>query len=73
MANEVKALDLQVRDAEGDRVAGFFYAEDAARFVGGFDGFKITHMRRVVWTEGSEDFSASESFDKAAAVIHSRM
>lgn len=73
MANETKVLDLQIRDTEGDRVAGFFYAEDAASFIGGREGYRITYCRETIWTEGAEIISAAESFDRAAQIMHDRM
>lgn len=53
--------------------AGFIHAEDAALYVGGQDGFTIQNTdKKILWTEGSETFSASESYDRAADVMLSR-
>jgi hypothetical protein len=56
-----------------ERVAAFYYAEDAARFVGGQDGYTVTGRRGLVlWTEGEEELSAFESYDRAASIMLDR-
>jgi hypothetical protein len=51
--------------------------EDAARVCGMFgDGTQVRvghDKRHTVWTEGSEEFSAAESFDRAAEVMFNRI
>lgn len=53
-------------------VAAFKYPEDAARFIDQ-DGDEVRYGHNlVVWVEGSEDQSATESFDSAADVMRGR-
>ena len=58
---------------DGEYIAAFKYAEDAAILAAVFPGsvVKIGH-KKVVWTEGNETFAAGESYDRAADVMHSR-
>jgi len=60
-------------------VAATFHAEDAAAMAAHFgDGHRVTycqpHTSRYVdvWREGSEDFPAAESYDRAAELMHKR-
>jgi hypothetical protein len=54
-------------------VASFKFAEEAAQYVG-TNGGEVRHgHRHVVWREGQEQFSASESFDGAAEIMWSRL
>lgn len=68
--------DYKVTNERAQYIAAFKYAEDAARFVGGQDGYKVYRhrVRRVslLWHEGAESFSAYESFDRAAAIMWAR-
>lgn len=53
-------------------VAAFKYAEDAAVFSGAAGG-EVRHGHGlVVWREGLEDFSAAESYDRAAQIMEQR-
>ena len=59
----------------GEYVASCKYAEDAAMMIALSNGGDIRDGRnalKIVWREGSEDFSASESPDMAAQVIMDR-
>jgi len=47
------------------------HAEDAAAMVA-LGGSTVKHEGRVVWREGREQFSAGESYDRAAGVMHAR-
>ena len=55
-------------------VASFKFAEDAAQYcASNGEGFKIYSKYKVLlWNEGHEEFSAYESFDRAAEVMHER-
>ncbi|MGP9804043.1 hypothetical protein [Paracoccus sp. NSM] len=59
----------------GEYVAACKYAEDAAALTAILgDGTKIKHGHsHVVWTEGAEDFSAGESYDRVAKIVHDRI
>lgn len=67
---------LKVYDFDGEYVASFKYAEDAAQFVAlKLDGTTIRDGHRVcdtVWKEGKDGY-ASEDFHKAARVILRRV
>lgn len=53
-------------------IASFKYPEDAARFIdAGGTEVRFGHSL-VVWVEGSEEQSAMESFDSAAAIMRER-
>jgi hypothetical protein len=56
-------------------VAAFKYAEDAAAFVAVLgEGAMIRHGHRLVlWHEGHEEFSAWESYDRAAEIMFGRI
>ncbi len=63
----------KVNNDNGEYIASFKHAEDAARFVMGMDGYTVTlDHRRKLWIEGREAFSAAESFDGAAAIMWAR-
>lgn len=49
------------------------YAEDAAALVNVSGGVVKHEHRTVLWTEGSEDFSAGESYDGAAEIMERRL
>lgn len=59
---------------DGEYVAAFKYAEDAAAFVSITGGNVREGHRaaRTVWREGAEKFSAAESYDAAAEIMHER-
>ncbi len=59
----------------GEYVASCKYAEDAAAIVSIWgEGAFVKFQHRVrVWTEGKEDFSAGESYDRAASVMRRRL
>lgn len=54
-------------------VAACKYPEDAAILVSAAGGVVKHGHSLVVWTEGSEDFSAGESYDNAATVMADRL
>ena len=65
----------KVYNTEKKYVAAFVRVEDAARFVGGMEGYSIRSGHSVswtVWSEGSEGQSAAESFDHVAEVAELR-
>jgi hypothetical protein len=70
----MSTLKWKVRRPSGELVAAASYAEDAAAMVAHVGaGAKVTYDHRVVvWREGSEQFSAADSFDGAAAVTRER-
>lgn len=41
--------------------------------VGGFDGWTVKVNGRIVWRQGSEEFSAADSYDDAAMLIYDRI
>jgi hypothetical protein len=57
----------------GEYIAAVKYAEDAAVLaaMGGDVVVKYAH-RKVVWREGSEEFPAAESYDRAANIMAGR-
>jgi len=58
----------------GEYVAACKYAEDAAAMVSLTPSGEIKYGHRlVVWREGSEEFSAGNSYDGAAAVMFERI
>lgn len=57
---------------DGEYVAACKFAEDAACLVSCFGGEVRYDHKLLVWTEGAEAFSAGESYDRAAAVMHER-
>lgn len=65
---------LKVYSREGEYLAAFKYAEDAAALValrGSGATIRRGH-RRVVWTEGMESQPAIESYDYVAEVASRR-
>lgn len=68
---------LKVFNPSGEYVASCKFAEDAAAIVAIYgDGAQIRFGHRpkdVVWTEGSEEHPASESFDGVALVVAGRV
>jgi hypothetical protein len=68
---------LKLFNPQGEYVACFKHLEDAAALVSIYgDGAEIRdghNKRNTIWREGSEDFSAGESCDRAADVMLDRM
>ena len=60
---------------DGEYVASVKYLEDAAAIVGmsGEGGVVKYGHNKVIWTEGSEELEASESYDGAAAIMQARV
>lgn len=57
----------------GEYVAACKYAEDAALLATTDDAeIRLGHSR-VIWREGAEEISASDSFDRAAEIMHARI
>jgi len=66
-------MKYAVYNPKGAKIAAFVHAEDAAMFVSSAgDGYEVKIGSKTVWTEGSEDFLAGESYDRAAEVMWSR-
>lgn len=69
--------NLKVYNPSGEYVAACKYGEDAAQIVSSYgDGATVRdghNKKSTVWTEGSEDFSAGESFDSAALLMIQRI
>lgn len=59
---------------DGEYIASVKYLEDAAALIGVCDSgvVKFGHSK-IIWTEGSEDFEAGASYDRAAEVMRSRV
>lgn len=76
-AKPANKMVFKVIDFEGDIRAQTVFAEDAASMVAFLgDGATVEQIGRkgvVLWREGSETESASESFDLAAKTIHDRI
>jgi hypothetical protein len=68
---------LKIYNPAGEYVASCKYGEDAAMIIACYgDGATIRNghsKRSIVWTEGAEDFNASESYDGVAGVIANRI
>jgi hypothetical protein len=68
---------FKVYSASNEYRAALKYAEDAAAFVAILgDGATIRHghsAKEIVWREGEEEFSASESYERAATRMYARM
>jgi hypothetical protein len=68
---------LKLIDPHGVYVAAFRYAEDAAAVLGIYgDGAKLRFRSTsgpVVWHEGREAQSASESYDFVAKIVDDRI
>jgi hypothetical protein len=63
----------KVYSPSGEYVGSCKYSEDAARFIY-MDGMTIRYQHKlVVWTEGEEECSASESFDRCAEIMRVRV
>lgn len=60
---------------EGEYVASCKYVEDAAALIamtGGGDIRDGYNARKIVWREGHETFSAADSYDGVAQIVHER-
>ena len=57
---------------DGEYVAACKYAEDAAAMVSVSGGVVKHGHSLIVWREGSEKYSAGESYDGAARVMEQR-
>lgn len=59
---------------DGEYVAACKHAEDAAAIVAMSNSGVVKYDHKtVVWNEGSEEFSACDSYDRAAQVMHERI
>jgi hypothetical protein len=71
------APQYKVYSAKGEYRAAVRYPEDAAVLVAALGtGATIRHghsAKHVVWTEGSEDYSAGDSYDIVRQTIHRRL
>lgn len=64
---------FKIYNAAGEYVAACRDGEDAAMMVAHLgDGARVKLYGRIVWREGSEDFSAGESCDAARDVMRAR-
>lgn len=65
---------LKIYNPQGEYVAACKHAEDAACLVALYgNGATIRYDHsKVVWREGAEQFSASESYDRVADVVTAR-
>lgn len=65
----------KVYNPQGDYIASCKHAEDAACLAGlNGNGSKIKYERAfILWTEGSEEIPAGESYDRAAKIMHARL
>lgn len=57
---------------EGEYVGCCKYAEDAAALVSVSGGVVKHGHSLIVWREGHEEFSAGESYDRAAEIMQKR-
>lgn len=65
-------MGFVVGDSEGNGVARFAYAEDAAMYLAVAGHTTISYHGKVVWREGQEETTAAESYDTAAEVMNTR-
>ena len=67
-------MPYKVYAEDGEFLASCRYVIDAATIVGamGAGTIRFEH-RRIVWHEGSESFSASESYDGVEETIRERL
>jgi hypothetical protein len=67
---------LKIFNSEGGYIGCVKHYEDAACLVASYGkgaSVRFGHDRKnVLWTEGAEDFSAGESYDRAATVMRQR-
>lgn len=69
-------MRIKVYNPEKVHLASFKYFEDAASFVAvlGNDATIRTSSssKSILWTEGKEEFNASESYDQVADICRDR-
>ena len=63
----------KIYNEDAEYVAACTYPEDAAALVSITGGTVRYDHRRTVWTEGSEEFSACQSYDGAASIMRDRL
>lgn len=64
----------KITNPQGEYVAACKYSEDAAALVALYgDGAKILHQGKIVWREGKERVSASESYDFVRDTVLTRI
>ncbi len=73
-----RSPQFKVYDKDGEYLASCHHLEHAAMIVAGIgaDGTTIRNghsKKMILWTEGSEDFPASESYDGVAVTADNRM
>jgi hypothetical protein len=66
---------FKIYTADGEYTAACKYVEDAAALVAILgDGATIRpDHHKPAWTEGAEEFSAGESYDRVGEVVYERM
>lgn len=70
---------LKIHNPQGEYIASCKYYEDAAALVGLYGaGSVVRHAdisgaRATIWREGSEEISASESYDSARDIMRARV
>jgi hypothetical protein len=69
-----RVMKFHVFNSESEPIGVFVHAEDAAAMVAVLgEGACITDPGcGILWSEGSEAFSAGESYDGVAEVVHKR-
>jgi len=67
--------ELKVYNSNKEYIGCLKQAEDAACVCASYGtGATIRYRHKhIVWSEGSEEFSAGESYDRAAKVIYDRI
>lgn len=69
--------ELKIFNAQGEYIGCVKYGEDAACLVSSYgDGATVRYghnKRNTIWTQGSEEFSAGESYDRCRDVIDARI
>lgn len=66
------SLPVKVYSSSGKYVAALRFFEEAAMIAA--LGDRVVKVNgRIVWKEGREEFSAGDSFDRAASVMRNRM
>ena len=67
-------MRLYVFDSSGEHLASVRRSSDAVLLcIGKGRIIRWGYRGRILWSEGFEEFSASESFDKAAKIVWDRM
>lgn len=69
--------ELKIFNPQGEYIGCVKYGEDAACLVSSYgDGATVRYghsKKMTVWTQGSEEFSAGESYDRCRDVILARI